>query len=226
MAGFWLVQLTVVTLNILLVIVFVLANRDYCGSIFETQVGRYHNFWFCELLSLNKLLPGYFLCIFPMRIASCTFHSDHVLLGHVMDKAAVDNEFDCQLKCIANNSCKSFNVHSGGNNSNHVCELNNKTRQMKPDNFKWLKGSTYYGSVEASYNFWSILTINFWTYQVNRKSGPGIKPLLRITNKRPNVYVLKIPFLKSSFTPGPSKKQWIKRVFTYIFLPIQIVNAD
>lgn len=88
-----------------------------------------------------------------MIITSCTFHSDHAFFGHVMDKAVVVDDSECQLKCIANNSCKSFNVHSGGNNSNHVCELNNKTRQMKPDDFKWLKGSTYYGSVEESYNF-------------------------------------------------------------------------
>lgn len=67
-----------------------------------------------------------------------------------MGTAVVDDEFECQLKCIANNSCKSFNVHSGGNNSNRVCELNSKTRQMKPDEFKWQKDSTYYGGVEAS----------------------------------------------------------------------------
>jgi len=66
-----------------------------------------------------------------------------------MDKAVVNDEFECRLKCIANNSCKSFNVHPG-NNSIRLCELNNKTRQMKPDDFKWQNGSTYYGSVEAS----------------------------------------------------------------------------
>ena len=100
--------------------------------------------------NLEFLLSGYF-CLFPMRITSCVlFHSDHALLGHVMDKAVVNDEFDCQLKCVANNSCKSFNVRSGGNNSIRLCELNNKTRQMKPDDFKWQKGSTYYGSVEAS----------------------------------------------------------------------------
>lgn len=82
-----------------------------------------------------------------------------------MDKADVDDEFECQLKCIANNSCKSLNVHSGGNNSIPVCELNNKTRQMKPDHFKWQKGSTYYGSVEASsFRFQGIIrkTLHFW----------------------------------------------------------------
>ena len=56
MAGIqWLAQLTLVTLNTLLVVVFVLANRDYCGSVFETQVGEYHNFSFCELFSLKRL---------------------------------------------------------------------------------------------------------------------------------------------------------------------------
>ena len=67
-----------------------------------------------------------------------------------MSKAAVVDEFECQLKCLGNNSCKSFNVHPGDNNANRICELNNKTRQMKPGDFKWKKGSTYYGSVQVS----------------------------------------------------------------------------
>ena len=63
---------------------------------------------------------------------------------------AVD-EFECQLKCIGKNGCKSFNVHPNGNNAQRrICELNDKTRQMKPGDFKWKKGSTYYGSVKVS----------------------------------------------------------------------------
>ena len=73
---------------------------------------------------------------------------DHVLVGHAMGTAVVD-EFECHLKCLGNNSCKSFNVHDG-NNAKHICELNNETRQMKPGHFKWKKGSTYYGSVQVS----------------------------------------------------------------------------
>lgn len=65
-----------------------------------------------------------------------------------MEKAVVVDEYECQLKCIGNDSCKSLNVYSNG--TDRVCELNNKTRQMKPDDFKWMKGSTYYGSVQAS----------------------------------------------------------------------------
>ena len=67
-----------------------------------------------------------------------------------MDTAVVMDEFECQLKCMGNNSCKSCNVHPGGNSANRICELNNKTRQMKPGDFKWKKGSTYYGSVQVS----------------------------------------------------------------------------
>ena len=40
MAVLWLTQYMIVTLNILLGILFVLANKDFCGSVFETQVGE------------------------------------------------------------------------------------------------------------------------------------------------------------------------------------------
>lgn len=69
-----------------------------------------------------------------------------------MDKAVVNDEFECHLKCIGNNSCKSVNVYPDGSNAQRrVCELNNKTRQMSPGDFKWKKESTYYGSVQVSY---------------------------------------------------------------------------
>ena len=67
-----------------------------------------------------------------------------------MSKAVVVDEFECHLKCLGNNRCKSFNVHPAGNNAKSICELNNKTRQMKPGHFKRKKGSTYYGSVQVS----------------------------------------------------------------------------
>ena len=67
-----------------------------------------------------------------------------------MSNTDVADEFECHLKCLGNNSCKSFNVHPGANNAKRICELNNNTRQMKPEHFKWKKGSTYYGSVQVS----------------------------------------------------------------------------
>ena len=75
---------------------------------------------------------------------------DHALVGHGMTKEGVGDEFDCQLKCLGNSSCKSFNVHPGADDAKRVCELNNKTRQMKPVDFKRKKGSSYYGSMKVS----------------------------------------------------------------------------
>jgi len=67
-----------------------------------------------------------------------------------MDKPTVVDEFECQLECIGNKRCKSFNVRPDGNNAKRrICELNNKTRQMKPEYFKWKRGSTYHGSVQV-----------------------------------------------------------------------------
>ena len=37
----WRTQLAFLIFNIILVVLFALANRDFCGSVFETQVGKY-----------------------------------------------------------------------------------------------------------------------------------------------------------------------------------------
>ncbi|XP_068733188.1 uncharacterized protein [Montipora capricornis] len=76
---------------------------------------------------------------------------DHTLLGHVMETWNVTDEFKCQLKCIGNDTCKSFNIHPPvGDKVMKICELNNKTRQMKPSQFKKKIGSTYYGALKIS----------------------------------------------------------------------------
>ena len=75
----------------------------------------------------------------------------HALVGHSMSSVLVGDEFECQLKCIHTQPCKSFNVHFSSNQANkHVCELNNQTREMKPSDFKARKGSNYYGPVQVS----------------------------------------------------------------------------
>ena len=40
MADWWLTQLVIAAFNILLGMLFVAANTDFCGSVFETQVGK------------------------------------------------------------------------------------------------------------------------------------------------------------------------------------------
>ena len=45
---------------------------------------------------------------------------------------------------------KSFNIHPGADDTKRICELNNKTKQMKPADLKKKKGSIDYGSVKVS----------------------------------------------------------------------------
>ena len=88
-------------------------------------------------------------------ISTCKcFLTDFALLGHVIDKTDVFDDFECHLKCIGNRRCKSCNVNPNGNDTGkRVCELNSKTRQTRPGDFKRKKGSTYYGSIQVSQKF-------------------------------------------------------------------------
>ncbi|CAH3177761.1 unnamed protein product [Porites lobata] len=113
MAASRLIRLVFLTVNVLMAVVLVISNSDFCASVFETQ-------------------------------------TDHVLVGHVMSTSTVADEFECHQKCLRNNSCKSFNVHPGVDIAKRLCELNNKTRKMKPDDFIRKKGSSYYGQVKVS----------------------------------------------------------------------------
>ena len=76
--------------------------------------------------------------------------SDHTLVGHVMNTSTVANKFECHQKCIGNNNCKSFNVHPGVDITKRVCDLNNKTREMKPGDYIKKKGSSYFGHIKVS----------------------------------------------------------------------------
>ena len=77
--------------------------------------------------------------------------SGHALVGHDISSVLVGDEFECQLKCVHTQPCKSFNVHFSSTQANkHVCELNSQTREMKPTDFKARKGSHYYGPVQVS----------------------------------------------------------------------------
>lgn len=106
---------------------------------------------FLRLEMVSEQIPS---SLFLRKFGHCTLtstfiffvHLDYALVGHIMSTATVVDEFECQLKCLENESCRSINVHT----DIHICELNNITRQMKPGDFKWKKGSTYYGTVEVN----------------------------------------------------------------------------
>jgi len=40
MASLFLTQLAIAAINIIFLILFVAANTDFCGNVFETQVGK------------------------------------------------------------------------------------------------------------------------------------------------------------------------------------------
>ena len=106
------------------------------------------------MYQLRRQKNDYFLNMNGSRITSSSIFqsliSDHVLFGHVMNKSTVVDEFECHQKCLRNNSCKSFIVRPGADIAKRLCELNNKTRKMTRENFKEMKGSSYYGPVKVS----------------------------------------------------------------------------
>ena len=107
---------------------------------------------FPKLKSVGKLCKlTSIICLFSCFDCDKTFTLGHALVGHVMETIIDVEEFECRLKCIGKKGCKSVNVHPDGNNEQRrICELNNETRLMKPGDFKWRKGSTYYGSIQVS----------------------------------------------------------------------------
>ena len=108
---------------------------------------------------INRHKNNYFLNINGSQITnSSIFQSlipDHALVGHVMNKSTVADEFECHQKCLRDKSRKSSNVHAGADTciAKRVCELNNKTQKMKPDDFRKKKGSSNYGPVKVSSTF-------------------------------------------------------------------------
>ena len=92
----------------------------------------------------------------------CFCLSDYALVGHVMETTAVMKEIQCPFKCLAIDGCTSINYYpmASHSNGNRICELNNKTRQMKPGDFKKKKGSIYYGSAEVGVLFFGLIYIN------------------------------------------------------------------
>ena len=152
MTVLWLLQFSIVTLQIVLGILFALAKGDFCGSVFETQLGELK----LKLNDQDLLDSQALFYIYSGEKASVHLFrlSDHALAGHVVYTTVVVDEFECQLKCMGNNRCKSINVHPGDSIGQRICELNNKTRQMKPKYFRKRKGSTYYSSAQVGSKFY------------------------------------------------------------------------
>ena len=90
------------TLQIVLGILFALAKGDFCECVFETQESELK-------LKLKKW--------------------EYALAGHVVHTTVAMDEFECQLKCMGTNRCKSaINVLPGDCIGQRNSELKNKTR--------------------------------------------------------------------------------------------------
>lgn len=54
MAGLFLAQLAILAINIIFLTLFVAVNTDFCGSVFETQVGK-----LTHVLTVKKVLSSF-----------------------------------------------------------------------------------------------------------------------------------------------------------------------
>lgn len=133
----------IVILQSFLVNAYSKANKEFCGSIFETQAGKH---------DLKHIISNLFLFYYfsiTTVLSRCIL--DRVLTEHVLRTIVVSHDFECQLQCLGsdNKNCKSFNIRPGNKTKNRVCEMNYSSRQLKPNDFKQEKGSIYYGSLQV-----------------------------------------------------------------------------
>ncbi|XP_048576340.1 uncharacterized protein LOC116614139 [Nematostella vectensis] len=73
----------------------------------------------------------------------------YALLYHVIQKVQVPNDLACITRCKATISCFSTNIHFGPGGV-VSCELNRKTRDLKPRDFKERTGYEYYEITDSS----------------------------------------------------------------------------
>ncbi|XP_068762294.1 uncharacterized protein [Montipora capricornis] len=108
-----------------------------------------------ETLFASALLFSFGCNAFLQKDTSCdsrvfALKPDHTLQNHVIVTSLVHDEFECQLSCLSNDTCESFNVLPNKPSHNRICELNNATRHDKPKDLKWKKGSSHYSPVQGS----------------------------------------------------------------------------
>ena len=72
----------------------------------------------------------------------------YALFGHQFIKFKVPDYSECALKCMANDTCHSYNLQAKTSGHKHqMCELNNQSRISKPGDFKHRRGYIYSGAV-------------------------------------------------------------------------------
>ena len=89
-----------------------------------------------------------------IQLISLILLSGFQLSGHVMELIQTTDEFDCGLRCLRNQHCRSYNSKDTGDNmiGNTICQLNNQTRLTGPGFFKSTPGFTYFEKGNALRN--------------------------------------------------------------------------
>ena len=70
---------------------------------------------------------------------------EEALLGHVIQSTQSASDIDCLMDCSREHRCLSFNYKIDKDDGNPVCELNDQTRQSRPDSVVPMDGYYYYG---------------------------------------------------------------------------------
>ena len=89
--------------------------------------------------------------IFLQRLSSTLLSDFHLSAGQIMDAFTSTNEFDCAIRCLRNQDCRSYNSKDTGDDihGKTICQLSNQTRRTAPDFFKPTSGFTYFEKGEA-----------------------------------------------------------------------------
>ena len=66
------------------------------------------------------------------------------LIGHITKILYVD-EISCELRCLQDENCQSYNSKSDANDAKKECQLSNQTKKSSPENLRCNPRSTYYG---------------------------------------------------------------------------------
>ncbi|KAJ7340135.1 hypothetical protein OS493_002861 [Desmophyllum pertusum] len=94
---------------------------------------------------------------------------DYALFGHIFDTLHVSDDSECATRCMANDTCQSYNIQTNRVSGTQQCELNNHSRRSKPHDFKQRQGFIYYGSVPV------LCPINTCNAEGECQCHPGYK---------------------------------------------------
>ena len=105
---------------------------------------------------MTEFLPSMYKirCVVMMFTSTCVVFqfSGQVLNSHVIAQYHVKYELSCSMRCVAHNTCLSYNYQPISNLEKNIlnCQLNNATRLTSPESYVRQPGRIYCEVVEVS----------------------------------------------------------------------------